>query len=52
MIPSIEKLQAFEEIVTGIFGKLKLNSEEILELATTRDTLLPKLMRGDMRVRV
>lgn len=52
VIPSIEKLQAFEEIVTGIFGKLKLNSEEILELATTRDTLLPKLMRGDMRVRV
>ncbi|MFD1014411.1 restriction endonuclease subunit S [Winogradskyella rapida] len=50
VIPNEEKLKDFESIVNSIFKKIKNNSKQIQTLTKTRDALLPKLMRGDIRV--
>ncbi|TCP01209.1 type I restriction modification DNA specificity protein [Rubrivivax gelatinosus] len=49
-LPPTEKLEAFDEIATPIFGKLRSNELQIRQLESLRDTLLPKLMSGEVRV--
>jgi len=44
-------VQKFEEIVTPFFEKMKYNSLQIQSLTQTRDTLLPKLMCGKIKVK-
>lgn len=41
-------VQLFEEIVIPFFEKIKYNSLQIQSLTLTRETLLPKLMRGEI----
>jgi type I restriction enzyme, S subunit len=41
---------AFDEIVQGWFEKFRLLNSQIETLATLRDTLLPRLMSGELRV--
>jgi type I restriction enzyme, S subunit len=41
----------FEQIATPIFEKIKLNLSESQTLAELRDTLLPKLMSGEIRIK-
>lgn len=41
----------FGELVSELFAKMRANVEESLTLAELRDTLLPKLMSGELRVR-
>lgn len=48
--PEIGHIKSFEEKVTAIYEKIKNNSEENLRLAAIRDTLLPKLMNGEIEV--
>ena len=43
-------LNAFDELVTPIFERIKVSNEESRTLAQTRDLLLPKLMSGEIRV--
>ncbi|MDR3414303.1 MAG: restriction endonuclease subunit S [Formivibrio sp.] len=43
-------LNAFEDMVTPIFLKIRTNLMETGTLAATRDLLLPKLMSGEIRV--
>ena len=35
-----------------IFNKMEINTEQIQSLTKTRDTLLPKLMSGQVRVKM
>lgn len=49
-IPEAKLLSKFEEAILSFFRKIKLNTNEIQTLKQTRDTLLPKLMSGALRV--
>ena len=51
LLPSdFDKVKAFSEIANATTNKISLNIEEIKYLKQTRDTLLPKLMSGQIRV--
>ena len=50
VIPSIETKQKFESVLKPFMAKQKENDNQIQSLAKTRDTLLPKLMSGQVRV--
>ena len=50
VVPSSEVAQRFEEIVKPIMALIKQRDEESHTLAATRDTLLPKLISGEIRV--
>lgn len=43
-------IQRFEKSVTPIFKKIKINEEEIETLSQIRNSLLPRLMSGKMRL--
>lgn len=49
-IPSKEKLKIFEEMSKAITNQIYANCTEIETLKCTRDTLLPKLMSGELDV--
>lgn len=51
VIPSNELIKKFEEIVKVWIDKIFFNSNQIRTLARLRDTLLPKLMSGDVRIK-
>ncbi|KOR34900.1 hypothetical protein AM228_21425 [Planktothricoides sp. SR001] len=50
IIPNTEIIQAFEDIVSPIDRKNFLNENQIQTLTKTRDTLLPELMSGKLRI--
>lgn len=50
LIPSDESLMRFHKVVQPMYKKLLINSKNIKTLKKTRDTLLPKLMSGKLRV--
>jgi type I restriction enzyme S subunit len=50
-IPPDEKVVAFYETIKPLRNKIVANLKESRTLASLRDTLLPKLMRGEVRVR-
>lgn len=47
---NVEEVRRYTSIVTPIFERIGHNKEEIMRLASTRDTLLPKLMSGELDV--
>ncbi len=49
-IPSDIALLQFHQIVEGLFKKIELNMQESRTLSTLRDTLLPRLMSGELEV--
>ncbi len=49
-ILSKDKMKEFNSIVSPIFDKITINFEEIERLSKLRDTLLPKLMSGEIDV--
>lgn len=49
-LPSKDKLIAFESLTDKIFQKIKSNQTQIRTLTALRDTLLPKLMSGEVKV--
>ena len=51
-IPSHDTVEAFNEEVAPLFQKIKSNTTQIRTLTTLRDTLLPKLMSGELRVKI
>ncbi len=51
-IPDDGSLSNYNEIVGSIFGKMHRNLKSIQTLSHLRDTLLPKLMSGEVRVKV
>jgi len=50
VIPPNEVLKEFKNIVNPIFNNIKINHFEINNLIKLRDTLLPKLMSGEIDV--
>ncbi|ALQ51420.1 restriction endonuclease subunit S [Nitrosomonas ureae] len=50
IIPDNYKTNEFNKIVESFFLKINSNSKQIRTLGTLRDTLLPKLMNGEVRV--
>ncbi len=52
IIPQEIILKDFQEIIHPIFNKIKTNTKQIQTLTKTRDELLPKLMTGEIRVKM
>ncbi|MDY0194109.1 MAG: restriction endonuclease subunit S [Aliarcobacter butzleri] len=50
LIPSRELLKHFRNTISYFQEKILINSNEILTLQKTRDTLLPKLLSGEIKV--
>ncbi len=50
LIPDLETVQRFTEIVNPMYLLLSSNKEENTKLSALRDTLLPKLMTGEIDV--
>jgi type I restriction enzyme S subunit len=50
LVPSPEVLTAFDTVVEPLYTKIRLNLEESRTLAALRDTLLPRLISGELRV--
>lgn len=50
IIPDDETLTKFENQVIDYFDKIKSNQKQINNLSALRDTLLPKLMSGEIKV--
>ena len=48
--PSSKILKVFGNLVRQLFRAVKLHSEEVLTLTSTRENLLPKLLSGEIRV--
>ena len=50
-LPSQNCVTAFETFASGCYRAVRCNNKESQTLATLRDTLLPKLLSGELRVR-
>ena len=50
LIPQPQELISMDEIVAPLIAKMIANNQQIINLAKLRDTLLPKLMSGEIRV--
>ena len=50
VIPSQSVLAAFDSLIAPIFAAIHANQEQSRTLATLRDTLLPKLLSGELEV--
>ncbi|MFN0204025.1 MAG: restriction endonuclease subunit S [Bacteroidia bacterium] len=50
LLPTFDKMIEFTDCVNEFFQKIKSNQTQIRTLTQTRDTLLPKLMSGEVRV--
>ncbi|HIE01708.1 MAG TPA: hypothetical protein EYP59_15705 [Thiotrichaceae bacterium] len=50
-IPSLKKRHKLECQIESIYEKIASNQSTILTLAKLRDTLLPKLMSGEARMK-
>jgi len=51
-LPSEDKILSFEKMINTYFEKIYSNTTQIRTLSRLRDTLLPKLMNGEVRVRL
>jgi type I restriction enzyme S subunit len=50
IVPPYDVIEAFDRVVDPLYQKLVLNLREAQTLAELRDTLLPKLISGELRV--
>ncbi len=51
-IPNKEKLDKFDEYVNNTYEKLEINRKQIKTLENMRNTLLPKLMSGEVKIKL
>ncbi len=51
LLPDNRVIQAFDELIAPLTGKIFRNCHQSRTLAALRDTLLPKLITGELRVR-
>ena len=52
LFPKEDKLQEYLDLSNPIYDKVLMNNQQIQTLKKTRDTLLPKLMSGSLRVKM
>ena len=50
IIPDSQTMNVFKERTEPLFNKINQNQTQIRTLTALRDTLLPKLMSGEVRV--
>jgi type I restriction enzyme S subunit len=50
LVPSREVFESFQNLIFSIFEKIKLCEQQAIELADLRDTLLPRLISGQLRL--
>ena len=50
-LPHSSLISKFERIISPIFEKSNINWQESIDITALRDTLLPKLMSGEIRVK-
>lgn len=50
VVPTDEEITEFHSLAAPMFAKIKANQSEIRNLTSLRDTLLPKLMSGELDV--
>jgi len=50
LVASAAVLNLFEAVASSLFSKIICNEEKIQSLATLRDTLLPRLISGQLRI--
>lgn len=50
IIPPSRQLEDFSDIVEPFMKKITINNQETIQLAKLRDTLLPKLMSGEIQI--
>lgn len=50
IIPTDDKIEKFHQVAKFIFEKIRINQIENEKLTQLRDTLLPKLMSGEIDV--
>jgi len=50
--PNFERIQDFHHFVSCYFDKIRYNQQQIHTLTSLRDSLLPKLMSGEIRVEI
>ncbi|MBT8244139.1 MAG: hypothetical protein HKP48_00170 [Winogradskyella sp.] len=50
LVPTVHKMDEFTLFFNSVFDKIRTNNSQIQSLQQTRDTLLPKLMSGALRV--
>ena len=50
VVPTDEEITEFHSLAAPMFAKIKANQAEIRNLTSLRDTLLPKLMSGELDV--
>jgi len=51
IVPSVSAITNFNDFVHPLFQKIISNGKQIRTLEKLRDTMLPKLMSGKVRVR-
>lgn len=51
IIPPMSILKSFDKRVTPFFEMLEMNEEENKTLIAIRDSLLPKLMKGEIKIK-
>ena len=51
-LPPPEKLDAFSEYAYNAWSKIEYNHTQIITLEKLRDTLLPKLTSGEVRLKI
>ena len=49
-IPPVHQLSKYNEVIEPLFKTIRKNNDESSRLATLRDTLLPKLMNGEVKL--
>ena len=49
VVPDLRVAEAFDRAVSPFFARIQANSQESRTLATLRDTLLPKLLSGELK---
>lgn len=50
LVPSIEVHSAFKKVTDVLFEKIKISHQQTQALITLRDTLLPRLISGQLRI--
>ena len=50
LYPKEEVIQAFDELATPFHDAILSNEKQSLTLAAMRDTLLPRLLSGEVRI--
>jgi len=50
ILPQTDLVEAFDAYIQNLYNKIEANKTQIISLTKTRDTLLPKLISGEVRV--